>query len=153
MVAAIPFIPFGLVIGALVGLIFRVIPASWLLDYGDSDASVAIKAQLSFTFFPGILLLMLADAFLFWCSRQIIGLNPLLPVVLYIAQPLLLIIISDLKTRIIPDQFILAIVEFREDGTHQVHYLRSPFQREPDFGVTSVNYNLRELLERAEAPS
>ena len=51
-----------------------------------------------------------------------------------------------------PDQFILAIVEFREDGTHRVHYLRSPFQREPDFGVTSVNYNLRELLERAEAP-
>ncbi|MDW7655864.1 MAG: A24 family peptidase [Bacillota bacterium] len=110
MVAAIPFALVGLVIGALVALIFRVIPASWLLDYGDADASVAIKAQLGFTFFPAILLLMLADAFLFWCSRQIIGLNPLLPVVLYIAQPLLLIIISDLKTRIIPDQFILALI-------------------------------------------
>ena len=25
-------------------------------------------------------------------------------------------------------------------ATHRVHYLRQPFQREPDFGVTSVNY-------------
>jgi superfamily II DNA or RNA helicase len=50
-----------------------------------------------------------------------------------------------------PDDFILAIVEF--DGDHQrVHYVRCPFQREPDFGVTSVNYDFRELLSRAEAP-
>ncbi len=50
-----------------------------------------------------------------------------------------------------PDDFILAIVEF--DGeTHRVHYLRRPFQREPDFGVTSVNYSFAELLTRAEAP-
>ena len=49
-----------------------------------------------------------------------------------------------------PDDFILGIVEF--DGeTHRVHYVRRPFQREPDFGVTSVNYHLAELLARAEA--
>ena len=29
---------------------------------------------------------------------------------------------------------------------------KKPFQREPDFGVTSVNYSLAELLARAEAP-
>ncbi len=51
-----------------------------------------------------------------------------------------------------PDDFILAIVEFRADHTHQVHYLRRPFQREPDFGVTSVNYDFAELLARAEPP-
>ena len=51
-----------------------------------------------------------------------------------------------------PDDFILAMVEFRPDDTHQVHYLRQPFRREPDFGVTSVNYDFRELLARAEAP-
>ena len=50
-----------------------------------------------------------------------------------------------------PDDFILGIVEF-EGETHRVHYLRRPFQREPDFGVTSVNYNFAELLTRAEAP-
>jgi SNF2 family DNA or RNA helicase len=51
-----------------------------------------------------------------------------------------------------PDDFILAIVEFRENESHRVHYLRRPFQREPDFGVTSVNYDLAELIERAETP-
>ena len=51
-----------------------------------------------------------------------------------------------------PDDFILAIVEFTGEDTHQPHYLRQPFQREPDFGVTSVNYDFAELLERAEAP-
>ena len=50
-----------------------------------------------------------------------------------------------------PDDFILGIVEF--DGeTHRVHYVRRPFHREPDFGVTSVNYSFAELLARAEAP-
>ena len=34
-------------------------------------------------------------------------------------------------------------------STHRVHYLRRPFQREPDFGVTSVNYDFAELLARA----
>ena len=51
-----------------------------------------------------------------------------------------------------PDDFILAIVEFLDDGAHRVHYTRRPFQREPDFGVTSVNYNFSELLGRAGPP-
>jgi SNF2 family DNA or RNA helicase len=50
-----------------------------------------------------------------------------------------------------PDDFILAIVEFDEDA-HRVHYVRRPFQREPDFGVTSVNYDFAELLARGEVP-
>ena len=52
-----------------------------------------------------------------------------------------------------PEDFILAIVELSETQDPHVHYLREPFRREPDFGVTSVNYNLPELLERAEVPS
>jgi len=51
-----------------------------------------------------------------------------------------------------PDDFILAIVEFMEDDTHKVHYLRRPFQREPDFAAASVNYTFKELLQRAEKP-
>ena len=51
-----------------------------------------------------------------------------------------------------PDDFILAIVEFRDDDTHRVHYVRQPFQREPDFDAASVNYTLKDLLARAEAP-
>ena len=51
-----------------------------------------------------------------------------------------------------PEDFILAIVEFLEGEAHRVHYVRRPFQREPDFGVTSVNYDFGELLTRAEEP-
>ncbi|MBK9086001.1 MAG: DUF3883 domain-containing protein [Sterolibacteriaceae bacterium] len=51
-----------------------------------------------------------------------------------------------------PEDFILAIVEFSGEHAHRTHYLRQPFQREPDFGVTSVNYDFAELLARAEAP-
>ncbi len=51
-----------------------------------------------------------------------------------------------------PEDFVLAIVEFLDDDEHRVHYVRRPFQREPDFGVTSVNYDFAELLARAEEP-
>ncbi|MBI3073653.1 MAG: DUF3883 domain-containing protein [Deltaproteobacteria bacterium] len=51
-----------------------------------------------------------------------------------------------------PDNFILAIVEFLPVGDRRVHYVRCPFQRAPDFGATSVNYDLSELLAKAEAP-
>ena len=52
-----------------------------------------------------------------------------------------------------PDDFVLAIVEFLDGDRHRVYYLRRPFQREPDFGVTSVNYDFADLLSRAETPS
>jgi len=31
-------------------------------------------------------------------------------------------------------------------------YVRGPFHREPDFGITSVNYKLAEFLARAKEP-
>ena len=46
-----------------------------------------------------------------------------------------------------------AWVEFQGDDRHTVHYLRRPFHREPDFGVTSVNYDFKELIARAGPPS
>jgi hypothetical protein len=52
-----------------------------------------------------------------------------------------------------PEDFILAIVEFQPDDSHRAHYVRRPFQREPDFGAASVNYYFAELLARAEAPA
>ena len=51
-----------------------------------------------------------------------------------------------------PDDFILAIVEFRDDDTHRVRYVRRPFRREPDFGAASVNYRMKDLLAKAEEP-
>jgi len=52
-----------------------------------------------------------------------------------------------------PETFAPAIIEFHEGGTHRTLHLRQPFQREPDFGVTSVNYDFAELLGRAEVPA
>jgi SNF2 family DNA or RNA helicase len=51
-----------------------------------------------------------------------------------------------------PEDFILAIVEFMGDD-HRIHYIRNPFKREPDFGVTSVNYDFVDLLTRAAQPA
>jgi SNF2 family DNA or RNA helicase len=52
-----------------------------------------------------------------------------------------------------PEDFILAIVEFLPGNAHKVHYVRQPFKREPDFGVTSVNYDFAELLVNATEPA
>ena len=51
-----------------------------------------------------------------------------------------------------PDQYILAIVEFFENGGHKVHYVRKPFEIEPDFGVVSQDYDFAQLLKKAEEP-
>ncbi|MFH1743357.1 MAG: helicase-related protein [bacterium] len=48
-----------------------------------------------------------------------------------------------------PDQFILAIVLVEDGSVDEPVYLQKPFSREPDFGVTSVNYSLNELLSMA----
>jgi hypothetical protein len=50
-------------------------------------------------------------------------------------------------------QFILAVVPVDGDSTHRPVYIRQPFEREPDFHVTTVNYKLRELLDRGGPPS
>ena len=49
-----------------------------------------------------------------------------------------------------PKSFILAIVEVDGDIAKEPRYIREPFQTEPDFNARSVNYNLSELLARAE---
>ena len=49
------------------------------------------------------------------------------------------------------DKFILAIVLIHEDDqTDGPYYLKNPFTQEPDYGVTSINYDLGELLARAK---
>jgi hypothetical protein len=56
-----------------------------------------------------------------------------------------------------PNDFFLAIVEVSVKAGNApgatavaVSYVRQPFQREPDFGVTSVNYDLESLVTRAQ---
>ncbi len=51
-----------------------------------------------------------------------------------------------------PEQYILAIVQVKDQEVMDITYVREPFGREPDFGVTSVNYKLSELLRRGGPP-
>jgi len=48
-----------------------------------------------------------------------------------------------------PDDFILAVVQVDGEET-TTHYIKQPFQREPDFDATSVTYNLAKLLKKAQ---
>ena len=55
-------------------------------------------------------------------------------------------------TKNVLEKYMASIVEFMGENKHHVHYLRRPFQREPDFGVTSVNYDFTELIARSGVP-
>ena len=46
-----------------------------------------------------------------------------------------------------PDDFLLALVIVDGEDT-SVRYVREPFAREPDFGVTSINYDFDEMWNR-----
>jgi hypothetical protein len=49
------------------------------------------------------------------------------------------------------EKYHLAIVVVGEDDTIEgPHYIPHPFKQEPEWGVASVNYDLKALLERAE---
>jgi hypothetical protein len=52
-----------------------------------------------------------------------------------------------------PEQYILAIVEVEDGQARAPRYLRQPFGQEPDFGVTSVAYDLAKLLARSQPAS
>lgn len=45
----------------------------------------------------------------------------------------------------LPEQFILALALVARDQVN-VHYIRNAFNFEPDFGVTSVNFNIKDLI-------
>jgi hypothetical protein len=52
-----------------------------------------------------------------------------------------------------PEEFILAIVQVEDGAAKAPRYVRQPFKTEPDFGATSVNYDLDELLARSCDPT
>ena len=52
-----------------------------------------------------------------------------------------------------PDEFILALVRVEGDEVGEPSYIRRPFEVEPDFGVTSVNYRIADLLTKGTPPA
>lgn len=51
-----------------------------------------------------------------------------------------------------PEDFILAVVLVDGDSA-RVHYLKEPFEHEPDRNVNSINFNLKKLLAKAVEPA
>lgn len=51
-----------------------------------------------------------------------------------------------------PDDFILAIGIVSDDDSVDLQYVRSPFDKEPDFKATSVNFDLVKLLKAGGPP-
>jgi len=52
-----------------------------------------------------------------------------------------------------PEEFILALVEINDNMTTIPRYVHRPVLKEPDFGAAIVNYDLGDLMERAETSS
>jgi len=100
----------GLAGGYAIWYFFRKMPAAWLLDYGETEIPPELKELQLLPFLPDALLLMAADALVFLLGWIFLGLSWELAAVLMAAQPLLLVMAADIKTRIIPDQFILALL-------------------------------------------
>jgi len=51
-----------------------------------------------------------------------------------------------------PDQFILAVTLVDGDQIEGPYYISRPFNQVPDFGVTSINYDLDDLIGRSWSP-
>jgi hypothetical protein len=52
-----------------------------------------------------------------------------------------------------PEKYVLAIVLIDEEETKGPYYIRKPFDQEPGFGVTSINFELNTLLSKANQPN
>jgi leader peptidase (prepilin peptidase) / N-methyltransferase len=100
----------GLASGLALWFFFRKMPVSWLLDYDETEPSKDLSARQRLPFLPDALGLMGADALVFILGWVFLGASLELMAVLLASQPLLLVMVADLKTRIIPDQFILALL-------------------------------------------
>ena len=48
------------------------------------------------------------------------------------------------------DKFVLAVVLVDGESAEGPFYVRNPFTQEPDWAVASVNFDLKNLLSRAE---
>ncbi|MBF0121373.1 MAG: DUF3883 domain-containing protein [Desulfobacterales bacterium] len=52
-----------------------------------------------------------------------------------------------------PEKYVLAIVLIDGENLEGPYYLRQPFDQEPGFGVTSINFELNKLLTKAKEPN
>lgn len=100
----------GFLTGLALWYVFRRLPTRWLLDYGETEISSELRQSQKLPFSPDALVISLGEAVLFSLLYISLDSGTNFFLILLTAQPLLLIMIADHKTRIIPDQFILALI-------------------------------------------
>jgi prepilin signal peptidase PulO-like enzyme (type II secretory pathway) len=104
------FVAGGLAAGFGLSIFFRRMPSAWLLDYDETDVTQELLDSQKLRLWPDTVILMAADAVVFISGWHFLGTGLHLPAVLLAAQPLLLVVVADFKTRIIPDQFVAALL-------------------------------------------
>ena len=105
----IPFSAAGLAAGLIAYKAFQLMPDSWLLDYDETEIPAGFAERRALPLLPQGLFLIILTGLLYALIPQIS--NGWQRAAAMLAIPiLLLILVSDWKTRIIPDQLTLALV-------------------------------------------
>lgn len=107
---AIVFAAIGMAAGYGLWTFFRRMPTRWLLDYGETIISDELLAVQHLPWKPDGLVIAGAAGLSFALAWLDSGWSLQLAVTLLAVLPLILIMVADQKTRIIPDQFTAALV-------------------------------------------
>jgi leader peptidase (prepilin peptidase)/N-methyltransferase len=100
----------GLLAGCLAFLFYRKMPTPWLLDYDETEISASLLAAQQAPVWPDAALLALAGGVIALTGPARLGWTIGLLVFWLAAWVLLVILIADWKTRIIPDPLVLALI-------------------------------------------
>lgn len=100
----------GLACGTGLWWFYRRMPVSWLLDYGETQVSERLEQSRRLPWLPDGLILASGGGLCFVLAWLEAGWSYRLPLALLACLPLLLVMVADQKTRIIPDQFIVTLL-------------------------------------------
>ena len=102
----------GIGFGYCLVAFFKRMPAAWLLDYDETEITRELLAKKALSVWPDLVLICLAEAILLPLLFYVSDHYLYAAVAALACQPLILIVVADQKTRIIPDQFLLALLPF-----------------------------------------
>lgn len=96
--------------GLVIFVVFRRMPTKWLLDYNEDKIDNNLIDKQNIPFFPYALVTAASCVSVAWVLIVQSG-NIFNSISIFIISiPLLLIILADFRTRIIPDQFVVALL-------------------------------------------
>jgi leader peptidase (prepilin peptidase)/N-methyltransferase len=96
--------------GFAIFVFFRKMPTKWLLDYDENEISSELIAQQNLPVLPYAVITTISSIIIAWILIEQAG-GIFHSISIFVASmPLLLIILADHRTRIIPDQFIIVLL-------------------------------------------